>query len=387
MSFMEIGSALLLLLVLFSTLRKNLSLEIPLAKPVLVFVAIAVVGILLGESTVREKIYDLGRMRFFLLYFILFAVLISEGPKYKWLSVLRVTTFVIGIYGFVQHFIAIDLIRPEGKKVLLYALQDEKIGPLVVGTFNHHLTFSNSYLFFACLFLSLGFSDPKGRWKDLGLGLFLSLLVFWTQSRVAWVALPICMLLLSFFHFGKRAFAISVVGVVALVAGLYLSNPAFQDRLAKTFQVTDHRSFEPRLNLWKAQIKMWQEKPLLGVGWNNNERHSKEYVDRLAPTHTDAFYGHAHSMPLQILATTGVLGLVVFLWIWFGVFTKSLALVKSQDRMIRALGIGALASFVGFWIQGLTQWNFGDAEVIHTVVFFWALVGVYSRSERLENIC
>ena len=32
-----------------------------------------------------------------------------------------------------------------------------------------------------------------------------------------------------------------------------------------------------------------------------------------------------------------------------------------------------LAAFIGFHVQGLTQWNFGDAEVAHNVVFFWAL--------------
>ena len=53
--------------------------------------------------------------------------------------------------------------RPEGRKVLLYAIPDQKIGPLVVGTFNHHLTFANVYLLYGCLFLALGVAPPSRR--------------------------------------------------------------------------------------------------------------------------------------------------------------------------------------------------------------------------------
>jgi len=36
-------------------------------------------------------------------------------------------------------------------------------------------------------------------------------------------------------------------------------------------------------------------------------------------------------------------------------------------------------------IQGLTQWNFGDAEVLHNLIFFWAIVAVLSEKEILRT--
>ena len=50
--------------------------------------------------------------------------------------------------------------------------------------------------------------------------------------------------------------------------------------------------------------------------------------------------------------------------------------VEGDQGIQRWLGLGLLATFVGFQIQGLTQWNFGDLEVLHNVLFLWALAGV-----------
>lgn len=383
MSLMEIGAGLLFVLYLFSPYPHLSFKKVPLALPIVCFLLVVLAGIASGDSALKDKLYDLGRTRFFLVYFILFFLLKNretESPhSYEWLKVLRSILWVVGIYGFVQHFVALDLIRPEGKKVLLYALQDEKIGPLVLGTFNHHLTFANSYLFFACLFLSLGLVSPKKAWYDLALGAFLFLLIFWTQSRIAWVAIPFCLVTMAVCHYGKRALLISMVGSLLFVTTVYLVSPSFQERFSKTFETTDARSFVPRLNLWKTQIEMFKDHPLLGMGWNNNERHSKEYLDRIPVGAYPHQYGHAHSMPLQILATTGAFGLFFFLWIWAGLFRLSLNAVRVQSGFKKGLAIGAFASFVGFWIQGLTQWNFGDAEVVYTLIFFWALAANLSK--------
>lgn len=375
MSGMEIASTLLVIAVFYFRATKKLSFpnwrDVPFFKPMLAFGSIAVLGILLSDTTLNEKRYDIGRMRFFLTYFALFVSFKLLNDHRSWRRALLATTLVISIYGFVQHFIAIDLVRPEGKKVLLYALQDEKIGPVVVGTFNHHLTFSNVYFFFACLFFALGVGAKKRLLSCFGI--FLFVLVVWTHSRIALLAIPFALIPISVFLLGRKRAFLEFCLACAILAGLLLATPSLRERVERTFSQGQEISYAPRLRLWHAQWEMFKAHPLIGIGWNTNERKAKEYVDRLYPNQEKPFYGHAHSTLLQILATTGILGLLAFLWMWGAVFQSVVKSIRRTTGEKRAIAVGVFSAFIGFWIQGLTQWNFGDAEVAHSVVFFWGL--------------
>jgi putative inorganic carbon (HCO3(-)) transporter len=260
----------------------------------------------------------------------------------------------------------------------MYAVQDEKIGPLVVGTFNHHLTFSNIYIFYACLFTSVGLFLLPRKWWVLGMGAFLYVLVFWTESRAAWVAIPITLLLIASFK-SKKAVAICI-GIALVLGFTFLKvDPGFRERLGRTFVKKDGLyHLGARARLWDAQLEMFKEHPILGIGFNNNERRSKEFVDKLFPDTKNNFYGHAHSEILQIMASMGILGLLAFLWLWFEVFRDCIVSLKRWPRASLEywIALGCFAAFVGFHVQGITQWNFGDAEVLHNVLFFWAVVAI-----------
>jgi O-antigen ligase len=347
----------------------------------LVFVLIACAGIFWGPATLEEKLYDLRRMRFFLLYVVLFYYLYFYS-SHLWISVLWKVACVVGVYGFIQHFIAIDLFRPEGRKVLLYAIPDGKIGPLVVGTFNHHLTFVNIYFLYASIFFALGmfFWSKRGMLRlFLPFGVFLFILCIWTQSRIAWFAIPVVIYFMVA-HWGKKAALIAMGSTLGILVLFYFIDAGFRQRFDRTF--LDKDAFyswgpeNPRQRLWKAQIAIFREYPILGIGYNNNERQAKTYVDRIHPNLPDNFYGHAHSTPLQLLSTTGFLGFGAYLWLWFEIFCRCGKFIRKspRDRVEKWLAVGLLGGFIGFHIQGLTQWNFGDAEVLHNLVFFWAVL-------------
>lgn len=350
----------------------------PYSRPLLAFVAVMVTGILLSDMPAVEKLHAVGRARFFILYAALYVFLRHHpaGASRRWITVLGVVTAIVGVYGVAQHFVPLDLVRPTGKKIVMYAVEETKTGPLVLGTFNHHLTFANAYLFFACLFVSLGVGAlPRVTWK-LPLGILLFVLCLWTESRAAWVAVPISALVITAGRHWKAA-AVCLGLCFAAMGISYATDGGFRERVDRTiFKKDDLYNLGPRMRLWRAQREMFREHPVLGIGWDNNERHAKEYVDRLFPDRSDNFYGHAHSELLQILVTTGVLGMAAFLWLWVEVFTRGARLVVAypREKEERWIALGLVTAFVGFHIQGATQWNFGDAEVLHNVVFFWAVL-------------
>ena len=47
-----------------------------------------------------------------------------------------------------------------------------------------------------------------------------------------------------------------------------------------------------------------------------------------------------------------------------------------------SLALGALAVFVGFHINGLFEWNFGDQEII---LLFWFTVGITLAAQRFSR--
>lgn len=384
MAGMELFSSLLSLVGLIAALRRR---EFPfptIVRPLALFSLIVMLGIWLGEAPSELKRYDLSRIRFFVVFLGIYLSLRFYFPGYRRIiNILAVTTALVGIYGAIQHFIPLDLVRPEGKKAIQYAVETLKVGPLTNGTFNHHLTFSNIYLFYALLFLSIGLYVPKMRWA-LALGGLLFVDVLWTQSRAAWISAPVVLVALVVPK-GKRVVVAVVSGFILFALFAYSVDAGLRERLARTrLSSPSEHSLLDRTRLWHLQIDLFKQNPLIGVGWNNNERRCTEEMQARYPDIKNIFCGHAHSLFFQILATTGLFGLLAFVWLWVSVVHATWQGYRRhpEGTLPKAMALGVLVGWLGFFLQGMTQWNFGDAEVLHNVIFFWALAAVLS--EKVE---
>ncbi len=374
LSGMEIVSAVAVGFWIFDSWKKQ-RLELPLWRPIVLFSGIVALGILIGGATFEEKLSDLFRLRFFLFFGAsahLFKA-VHFGKNRRWRAAWLVVFFIVCVYSTLQHFIPLDLVRPEGHKVILFA-DGAGNGPLVLGLFNHHLTFSNVFLLYGPIFLSYGFCAFPRFIFAWGWAVWIYVLVLWTDSRIAWVAIPFTVVAVGI---GKswrwRGPVVMFLASLGLLLTLYTSNPHVRERFGKTFDLSHAQlSMTPRLKLWRAQWEFFKESPLIGVGWNNNERRGHSMMESLYPGAIN-YSGHGHSLPLQMLATTGIAGCVAFAWIWFGIarMLGKCLMAAHANCEERWIALGLSASFIGFWIQGLTQWNFGDAEVLHNLMFLW----------------
>ena len=118
---------------------------------------------------------------------------------------------------------------------------------------------------------------------------------------------------------------------------------------------------------------MWRERPVLGSGPGGVKR---EYPRYALPEAIKKRTSHVHSAPLQILIERGMLGLAAWLAIWAAFFTKGIGLLRRLPANAvaeRALVVGSLAAIVGFLVGGLSEYNFGDSEV---VMVAWALMAL-----------
>lgn len=134
-----------------------------------------------------------------------------------------------------------------------------------------------------------------------------------------------------------RFFAIG--GTIALIAAvIYFSTGKSILRPA---------SDRERISQWIAASKAFQERPLLGYGYLNFERHSVDIKHRYNIGEYQ-FGGHAHNNFLEMLASTGILGFTAFLgWLvlWFWEMYK-------REDLVALICVPFITTFV---VSGLTQ--------------------------------
>ena len=132
--------------------------------------------------------------------------------------------------------------------------------------------------------------------------------------------------------------------------------------------------------MWETGLAMVRDHPLTGVGMGQVKRVFPRYARPDAIKKTTS---HVHNTPLQILVERGLLGLAAWLWMWVAFFVHAFRIFRriGADRQReRALVAGSLAAIVGFLVAGLSEFNFGDAEVVLVAYALMALPFVVERS-------
>jgi len=80
-----------------------------------------------------------------------------------------------------------------------------------------------------------------------------------------------------------------------------------------------------------------------------------------------------------------VIGLAAWLWIWAAFYKRAITLLRrvpADAGRERALVTGSLAAVTGFLIGGLSEYNFGDSEVVLVAWTVMALPFVVERDIR-----
>ncbi|HEY0590200.1 MAG TPA: O-antigen ligase family protein, partial [Thermoanaerobaculia bacterium] len=114
--------------------------------------------------------------------------------------------------------------------------------------------------------------------------------------------------------------------------------------------------------------EMIRDHPLFGVGPGNVKEVYPLYRKDDAPRFT---VPHLHSNPVQIWAERGILALVAWILL-IALF------LREAIRLRRAGGSrpwldGGIAAAVALTVAGLFEFNFGDTEVLLTMLDVWAL--------------
>jgi O-antigen ligase len=227
----------------------------------------------------------------------------------------------------------------------------------ITGPLGHWMTFSGVQLLVWCaavpatVFLgrkwiaavilsgiAIVLSNTRGVWLGAAAGF----------AFVAW-ALP------------KRLIVIAIVSLLIVGAA---ASPIIYRRISMSLDPTLSTNYS-RKAYWSAGTKMIEEHPLLGVG---PERIGEEFPKYYTGPTVD-YFGHLHNNFLQIAAERGLLGFAAFVWFLAEVYRSLLSRLRESEEDTWWITLGSLAALTGFVVAGMTEYNFGDSEVLVLLLF------------------
>jgi len=283
---------------------------------------------------------------------------------------------VIAVYAIAQHFLGIDLVRPEGREVII-PMEGSDGRYLSIGTFGHHLTYSHLYQFiflFLFAFVIQHLGDRKHLHLTLPAAGVVGLSLIFSYSRGIWVAVTLSALLIVWMLRGKKWLALAVVPVALGFLAL-LSNGSMEERLRS---MTSMEANIERQIIYQANWDAIRDHPLLGLGSGRYQGTMTPYYERYNPPDQMPRV-HAHNNFLQVWLNAGVIGLLGFLWLNFAFLKEAWRSIQRGtfkrpiDRVLLAAGSGGVLAFL---IGGLTQYNLSDSEVAMT---YWFVMGMALR--------
>lgn len=323
----------------------------------------------------------LGSIRnILLLFFMAYALQIVKNLN-RIMLVLVVCAVLISMYAIWQHFTGIDLWRQSDRALTRVHWGAADVFASV-GFFSHHLTFAHSFMMILCVpWAAFILAKRASVWMRmaylLAFLIILTALVF-SYARGVWIAVLVALPVMSLFA-GRKLF-FSTLGILVLSCTLlYNFNTYFRERAQTIFQ-ENYFSNEDRRKLWQINVEMFHEHPWLGVGYQQNENLSVEYYKKLGIE--NGMSGHAHSNYIEWLATTGLLGFVsymLFILAFILMTARLFSMIPATHYWHRVFALAAMGAQLSFHVGGLSQWNFGDAEVQHQFIFWLALVGYMSH--------
>jgi O-antigen ligase len=183
--------------------------------------------------------------------------------------------------------------------------------------------------------LALLASWSRGGWLGAAAGVIVMLL-FVPRRRWQGGLLVLLVLVLATFALASSLLPTSIAGRLTGFAD-YVQ---FQDTRGVDITPANYAVLE-RMAHWQAALEMANERPWLGIGFGNYEPAYADYALMNWPYPL----GHAHNYYLNLLAETGILGLLAYFGFWGAVILLTARFIGRSSGVERGFALGLM----GVW--------------------------------------
>ncbi len=198
------------------------------------------------------------------------------------------------------------------------------------------------------------------------------LLIFFTLTRGVWIA-TILGISVSAFFIPKKVFTYTIIGVLIAFFSLSYLSTSFNERIYSK-EPSAKVSNSQRKNIWRANVEIFKDFPLIGAGYSQNNIRLTEYYAKLNIPQNE-LKSHAHNQYLHWAAGTGLVGLIFYLIFIFKIANSAVQqFFRSKDDKSKALILSLISVFISFCAAGMTESNFSISKNRFLFLFFCAYI-------------
>ena len=328
--------------------RKKVNKNV-LTNPIFIFISIALISLIVNipHLSFVNFLISFSYLLRWVLYASLFFIVKDFDDKFKSRIpyLMLFSGIIVVIAGYTQYFLYPNLrnLFYLGWDEHLYRMFSSFLDPNFAGGF---------FVLFFIFILGLNYQNLKNNLisKSVVLGvlsLFVLFAVYLTYSRSAFVMLAISLSVFLFLIKKWKLIAFALIGLLLIVFIIPKSFQTEGTNLLRTF------SSEQRIESSQVALKIFQSSPLFGVGFNSY-RYAQNKIGLnnqiWQTTHSGA--GTDNSF-LFVLATTGIIGLVSYLYLISRI--ASFAKDNLKNNVFSLILLSSLAGLIfnSFFINSL----------------------------------
>lgn len=286
-------------------------LKPPLTIPIFAFIGMAFFSLLVNSRRLEwaevliSFFYLLRWVAYAGIYFVGYSLIGNKEPRKQGKKILRLlalTGVIVAIFGLFQYFFYPNLRN-------LYYLGWDPHQYRVFGTFFDPGFTGIILVLTLILLISFSWLEPLLKF---GGGLVVFLAIVLTYSRSSYLALIISVFFLTWLKKDCRFLVLPLILLFFILVAIFLPRPAGEGvRLERQSTVL------ARFENWRQSLKIISDHPFLGVGFNSF-RFAKRDYGFLGKDWQDIHSGAGtDSSLLFVFATTGIVGLMSYLWLWW----------------------------------------------------------------------
>ncbi|MBI3985094.1 MAG: O-antigen ligase family protein [Candidatus Levybacteria bacterium] len=350
--------------------KKINRIKFNLLKPILLFSAVGLFPLLINSLSLTPNSFFVSLLYLvrWVLYSSIYFVLMTRDKKFleqfKYLLVIPISLFLL--IGFVQFFYYPSLANLFylGWDEHLYRLFSSFLDPNFAGTF-----FVITFLYLS--YLSWETYKKKKTNKTILLSI-ISLInlitIYLTYSRSALI-----MLLVSTTTFLVLTKKLKLVGFVlaALILFIFISPKSFQTEGTNLLRIA---SGQARIESANDALKIISQNPVFGVGFNAYRYAQYKYTNL-----TDAKWETTHSGAgtdnsfLFVLATTGVVGFVIYIYLLYRIF------ILGRDKSKNPVSIVLISVLAGLLVN---SFFINSLFYVYILEWIWILAALTEATEN-----
>lgn len=321
-----------------------------LTKPLIFFTVICLLSLIVNSGFLNLEEFGISFLYIvrWIFYALLFFIVseFDKSFKHKILVFILLDISLVLLGGFVQYFLYPNLrnLYYLGWDEHLYRMFSSFLDPNFLGEF-----LVLNFIFVSAFIMKYFKTNNLKLFLYLMLDSVILIAIILTYSRSALIMLVVSVF--SFFMLTGIKKIYIFVFLILLTSIIFLSPRAFKTEGTNLLRST---SSSARLASAKEAIYIFEKNPIIGVGFD-----AYRYAQIRYGFQTDQIKQVSHagsgtdSSLLFVLATTGIIGLAAYLFMWFRILKCQYQKILGMDKNSKVMGLIFILSAAGLFFGSI----------------------------------